>query len=111
MIRFSAPTIEKSEWKELSDTLKSKLAPLHHHISRCNNPDDLKVLGDHCTHVIRDFLCDHSELFQEDPKPHSKFQKHANNTLKELETRKKALRKEAFGKRPNNPDKVGEFHE
>ena len=110
IIRFATPTIEKSEWKELSDSLKQKLSPLHHHISRCNNPDDLKVLGDHCTCVIREFLIEHPELFEDDTKQHSKFQKHSDKTLKELQTLKKKLRKEAFGN-GGSPDKIRQFHE
>ena len=109
LIRFSTPSLEKDVWKDLSDNLKQELAPLHHHISRCNNPDDIKVLGDQCTIVIRNFLSNHSELFEDENKQSSKFRSHSNKTLAQLLELKKTLRKEAF-KKDADPSKRKQFH-
>ena len=67
-VKFVSPQIEKSEWKDLDLKLKSKLEPFHHHISRARNPEDIAVLGDQATIVIRDFLIEHEELFEEETK-------------------------------------------
>ena len=66
LIRLSTPYLEKRDWKKLSDELKEKLVPVHYHISRCNNSDYIKALGDQCTITIINFLVEHSELFEEE---------------------------------------------
>ena len=110
IIRFSAPQIEKSEWHNLDQKLKTKLQPFHHHISRANNPHDIGALGDQATVVIRDFLLEHSELFEDEAKETAKFRKHSSKTLNELEDLKKKLRKEAFGNE-GNEEKKKKFYE
>ena len=37
--------VENSEWKMLYKELKLRLAPIHHLIGKCSDPEDLKVLG------------------------------------------------------------------
>ncbi len=110
--RFSTPSsVENSEWKRLDKELKQRLAPLHHLISRCSNPDDLKTLGNQISIEISTFCNENKELFAENLNSHSeKFVSHQNKTIAELELRKKELRKEAF-KVDAGPDKRKEFYD
>ena len=112
-IKFITPTIEKSEWTRLNNELKSKLTPLHFHISRSNHQEDLKVLGNQVTIIIREFLIEHKELFEDEnssAETSTSFRKHKNKTLNELEDLKKKLRKEAFGPE-GNEEKKKKFYE
>ena len=71
-LKFNTPSIGKNEWTKLNNELNLKLGPLHHHISTSNQQEDLQVLGNEVTIVIRDFLVEHHELFQdENSKKHS----------------------------------------
>ena len=46
-LKYVVPSfVENSEYKRLDAELKPRLAPLHHLISMCENPEDLKLLGD-----------------------------------------------------------------
>ena len=94
-LKFSAPqSVENNEWKRLSLQLKRALAPLHYHISRCTNPEDLKILGNRATEETVKFCTENKELFQEDTNVASeKFKNHQNKTIAELEATKKSLEK------------------
>ena len=71
-LKFNRSSIGKNEWTKLNNELNLKLGPLHHHISTSNHPEDLQVLGNKVTIVIRDFLVEHHELFQDNnSKKHS----------------------------------------
>ena len=111
-LKFVVPSlVENSEIKRLDRELKQRLAPLHHLISQCTDPEDLKLLGNRVSIVISTFCSENSELFAENvPKHSSKFVSHQNKTIAELESLKKTLRKEAF-KEGAGPDKRKEFYE
>ena len=79
LLRFTSPSIEKSEWSRLDSQLKQKLAPLHFHLNQCRNSQDISILGNQCTTVIRDFLEDNKELFVEEDKPRSKTKQLMNS--------------------------------
>ena len=77
LIKFSAPDL-----KELNKLLKTKLAPINYHLGRSNNPEDIRTLGDQANTVIRDFLIEHPEVFEQvEATKKSKFKKHTSNTL------------------------------
>ena len=97
-LKFTAPSnVESAEWKRPNTNLKSILYPLHHHIARCNNSEDLKILGDQATELTVKFCLENQELLLDDPNPStSKFKSHPNKTIAELEATKKQLQKEAF---------------
>ena len=111
-LKFTAPSnVESAEWKRLNTNLKSILYPLHHHIARCNNSEDLKILGDQATELTVKFCLENQELLLDNPNPStSKFKSHPNKTIAELEVTKKQLRKEAF-KPCADPEKRKLFHQ
>ena len=63
LFQHTALTLGKPEWTDLDKEPKRRLSPLHHHISLCENPADLAILGDLCTLEIRNFLEEHKYLF------------------------------------------------
>ena len=83
IVKFEEPKIEKSEWDRLNNELKQKLAPINHHICKSKNPEDIITLGDQANIIIRDFLIENPELFENtETTKRSKYKKH---TLKSLE--------------------------
>ena len=89
-LKFTAPSnVESAEWKRLNTNLKSILYPLHHHIARCNNFEDLKILGDQATELTVKFCLENQELLLDYPNPSTnKFKSHPNKTIAELEATK-----------------------
>ena len=53
ILKFSL-NAEKDELHELNKLLKQKLAPINYHIGRSNDPEDIQILGDQATIIIRD---------------------------------------------------------
>ena len=103
--------VENSEWKRLYKELKLRLAPIHHLIGQCSDPEDLKVLGNRVSIEIATFCLENKELFEEKvEKDSEKFVQHPNKTISELETLKKVLKKEAF-KEGAGPEKRKEFYD
>ena len=87
--------------KELNKLLKEKLAPINYHLGKSNNPDDIKILGDQANEVIREFLMEHPEAFEQvEASKKSKFKNHNSKTLEEAIKLKKELRKKVEG--PNS---------
>ena len=111
-LKFVIPSlVENSEIKRLDNELKQRLAPLHHLISRSTDPEDVQTLGNRVSIIISTFCSENRELFEENDTQHStKFVKHQNKTIAELENIKKTLRKEAF-REGAGPDKRKEFYE
>ena len=110
--RFTTPSeVENSEWKRLDKELKLRLAPIHHLIGQCSDPEDLKVLGNRVSIEIATFCLENKELFEEKvEKDSEKFIQHPNKTISELEILKKVLKKEAF-KEGAGPEKRKEFYD
>ena len=96
--KFSTPSaVENSEWKRLDGKLKQRLAPIHHLISQCSNPEDLNILGNRLSIEIALFCTENKEVFEEScAKNSEKFVQHPNKTISELEALKNVLKKEAF---------------
>ena len=112
-LKYVVPSfVENSEYKRLDTELKTRLAPLHHLISQCDNPEDLKLLGNRVSIEISTFCSEHKELFEENvaKNPSKKFVNHQNKTIAELEALKKVLRKEAF-KAGAGEEKRKEFYD
>ena len=111
-LKYVVPSfVENSEYKRLDAELKPRLAPLHHLISMCENPEDLKLLGDKVSIELSTFCSEHRELFEDNVKnPSKKFVSHQNKTIAELEALKKVLRKEAF-KEGAGEEKRKEFYD
>ena len=110
--RFTTPSeVENSEWKRLDKELKLRLAPIHHLIGQCSDPEDLKVLGNRVSIEIATFCLENKELFEEKvEKDSEKFVQHPNKTISELDILKKVLKKEAF-KEGAGPEKRKEFYD
>ena len=97
LLKYCAPSINSEDLSVLDSSLKRKLSPLHHHISRCTDPADLATLGDQLPILLTEFLEENRELFADEKKQHSKgFISHPNKTLTELQHLKKVLRKKPF---------------
>ena len=101
-VKFTGPAeAGKSDWEKLNQALKPRLAPLHYEISQCdsNNPSQVEHLGDSLSLVIREFFVEHEEFFLDEAAkaPGKKYVAHNNQTITQLEEKKKALRREAFG--------------
>ena len=111
-VRFTTPSaVENSEWKKLDKELKQRLAPVHHLIGQCSDPEDLKLLGNRISIEIATFCLENKELFEEKvEKDSEKFVQHPNKTISELEALKKVLKKEAF-KEGAGPEKRKEFYD
>ena len=109
-MRFTTPSaVENSEWKKLDKELKQRLAPVHHLIGQCSDPEDLKLLGNRISIEIATFCLENKELFEEKvEKDSEKFVQHPNKTISELEALKKVLKKEAF-KEGAGPEKERNF--
>ena len=110
LFRYTAPTLGKPEWIDLDKTLKRRLSPLHHHISLCENPADLAILGDLCTLEIRNFLEEHKDLFTDEDTRKKPYVPPQNKTLAELQNLKKVLRKKAFSVDGTQEERK-QFHE
>ena len=64
--RFTTPSeVENSEWKRLDKELKLRLAPIHHLIGQCSDPEDLKILGNRVSIEIATFCLENKELSEE----------------------------------------------
>ena len=111
-VRFTTPSaVENSEWKKLDKELKQRLAPVHHLLGQCSDPEDLKLLGNRISIEIATFCLENKELFEEKvEKDSEKFVQHPNKTISELEALKKVLKKEAF-KEGAGPEKRKEFYD
>ena len=82
----------------LDPMLKTRLVPLHHLISQCSSPDDLKLLRNWASIEISTFCSEHKGLFEENVamNPSKKFVNHQDKMIADLEALKKVLRKGAF---------------
>ena len=110
LLKYCAPSINSEDLSVLDSSLKRKLSPLHHHISRCTDPADLATLGDQLPILLTEFLEENRELFADEKKQHSKgFISHPNKTLTELQHLKKVLRKKAFSRAGTDEDRK-KFH-
>ena len=110
LLKYCAPSINSEDLSVLDSSLKRKLSPLHHHISRCTDPADLATLGDQLPILLTEFLEENKELFADEKKQHSKgFISHPNKTLTELQHLKKVLRKKAFSRAGTDEDRK-KFH-
>ena len=63
LLKHRAPSINSEYLSVLDSSLKRKLSPLHHHISRCPDPADLAILGDQLPLLLTEFLEENKELF------------------------------------------------
>ena len=110
LLKYCAPSINSEDLSVLNSSLKCKLSPLHHHISRCTDPADLATLGGQLHILLTEFLEENRELFADEKKQHSKgFISHPNKTLTELQHLKKVLRKKAFSRAGTDEDRK-KFH-
>merc|ERR1712129_506271 len=100
-VKFTGPSDEKAEYARFSKELKARLAPLHQLIAMApiDKPEDIELLGDNLSKEIRKFLEDDSDFFSDEASTpqRNKFISHKDNTITQLETLKKQLRKDAFG--------------
>ena len=88
----------KDEQTELNKALKQKLAPINYHLGRSNNPEDIKVLGNQANIIIRDFLLENPEAFEQiEATKKSKYKRHTSKTLEEAIKIKKELRNKVQG--------------
>ena len=101
-VKFTGPTdASKSDWEKLNQALKPRLAQLHQQAAHCdpNHPDEVEQLGDSLSLVIREFFVEHEDFFLDEASkvPGKKYVAHNNQTIAQLDERKKILRREAFG--------------
>ena len=101
-VKFTGPSdAGKSDWEKLNQALKPRLAPLHYEISQCDssNPDQVEHLGDSLSQVMREFFVEHEDFFLDEAAkvPGKKYIAHKDQTIAQLEEKKKILRREAFG--------------
>ena len=101
-VKFTGPTeASQSDWQRLNQALKPRLALLHQQIAQCdqNHPDDVEQLGDSLSLVIREFFVEHEDFFLDEAAkvPGKKYVSHSNQTITQLDEKKKILRREAFG--------------
>ena len=101
-VKFTGPTEARhSDWERLNKALKPRLAPLHQQIAQCDqeHPDDVEQLGDCLSLVIREFFVEHEDFFLDEAAkvPGKKYVSHNNQTITQLDEKKKILRCEAFG--------------
>ena len=114
-VKFTGPTdAGKSDWEQLNKALKPRLAPLHYEISQCdpNNTEQVEQLGDSLSLVIREFFVEHEDFFLDEAAkvPGKKYISHNDQTIAQLEEKKKKLRREAFGK-DGSEEKRKEFYQ
>ena len=96
-VKFTGPTeAGKSDWEQINKALKPRLAPLHYEISQCdpNNPDKVEELGDSLSLVLREFFVEHEDFFLDEAAkvPGKKYISHNDQTIAQLEEKKKKLR-------------------
>ena len=101
-VKFTGPTeASQSDWQRLNQALKPRLALLHQQIAQCdqNHPDDVEQLGDSLSLVIRDFFVEDEDFFLDEAAkvPGKRYISHSNQTITQLDEKKKILRREAFG--------------
>ena len=93
-VKLSAPKLERDEWNDLNNNLKSKLNPINFHLSRATNPEDIVTLGDQANIIIREFLLEHPEVFEAtETGKNSKYTKHQPKSIEEATKLKKHLKK------------------
>ena len=101
-VKFTVPTeAGKSDWEQINKALKPRLAPLHYEISQCdpNEPEQVEQLGDSLSVVMREFFVEHEDFFLDEAAkvPGKKYVSHNDQTITQLEEKKKKLRFENFG--------------
>jgi hypothetical protein len=105
-VKFAAPKLERDEWNDLNNNLKSKLNPINFHLSRATNPEDIVTLGDQANIVIREFLLEHPEVFEAtETGNNSKYTKHQPKSIEEATKLKKHLKKIANGQNATENDR------
>ena len=113
-VKFTGPSDEQKEYERFSKELKVLLAPLHQLIAMAptDKPEDIELLGDNLSKEIRKFLEDNSDFFSDEASAHqsNKFISHKDNTINQLDTLKKQLRKDAFGEN-GSEEKRREFYQ
>ena len=72
LLKYCASSTNSEDLSVLDLSLKRKLSPLHHHISRCTDPADLATLGDQLPILLTEFLDENKELLADEKEQHSK---------------------------------------
>ena len=110
LLRYVVPSVEKDEISRLDSELRKKLNPLHSKISTCSDPKSLSMLGNQLSLEILEFMKSNHNLFN-DMKPQKEpFIQHNSQSLKQLNERKKILRKKAFSQGSTVTDRRN-FHD
>ena len=80
--KFDTPELAKSEWTILDKELKVRLHPLHYHLGKATNQDDVTKLGTMISETIANFAKDRPEVFEKaEVKLNSNFVKHQSATM------------------------------
>ena len=75
--KLDTPTLKKGEWRILDKELMVLLQPLHYHLGRATNENDVFKVGSLCSETIAKFVKSTQELFEKaEVKPKTKFVKH-----------------------------------
>ena len=98
-VKFTGPAeAGKSDWEQINKALKPRLAPLHYEISQSdpNNPEQVEQLGDSLSLVIREFFAENEDFFLGEAAkvPGKKYISHNDQTITQLEEKKKNLTKQ-----------------
>ena len=114
-VKFTGPAeASKGDWEKLNQALKPRLAPLHYEISQCdpNNPSQVEQLGDSLSQVMREFFVQHEDFFLDEAAkaPGKEYIAHNNQTIAQLEEKKKSLKRVAFGPEGSH-EKRKEFYQ
>ena len=93
--RFDTPELEKGEWTILDKELKTKLHPIHYHLGRATDKEDVTKLGSMISETIAQFAKDKPEVFEKaEIKPNANFVKHQSKTMLQLKEHKKTLQRQ-----------------
>ena len=111
LLKHRAPSINSEYLSVLDSSLKHKLSPLHHHISRCTDPARFRNIMRPAPHFSYRISGRKQRTFCCGEKHHSKgFISHPNKTLTELQHLKKVLRKNAVSRAGTDKVDRKKFH-
>ena len=96
--KYDTPLIDKEDWTKQDNELKQRLYPLHFHLGRATNKDEITMLGDMISKEIEKFVSEKPELFEKaEVKSGGAFVKHTSKTMAQLKEHKKTLQRQLIG--------------
>ena len=106
LVKFCLPSLDRDDWADINKELSDRLAPFNYHLGRLNNAEDISHMGNQINLVIREFLLEKGDIFEQSQSNSSAaFVTNKNQTLEAARAQKKILKKRAQGRDATDQDR------